>query len=289
MRLIGGAKDAPMRGERRLPGYVNYLSGTERSRWNVGLPTFAATAVEGVYPGVDLLYYGSNRKLEYDFIVAPQADPSRIRLAIDGAHPTLETNGELRLRSGDMRRATDLVFHKPSVYQTVAGRRRPVDSAFQIDAQGHVGFKLAAYDRTKELIIDPVISYASYFGGTGEDEINGSALNSSNQLYAVGQTHSATLPGTAGEYQTAQLAGKNDNYHDAFVTKFSADGSTILWTTYLQGQPGRFCDRRHRECQRPGLRGWIYQQLRRPGFHAVVSFHERCSPNAVQSSRTRFQ
>lgn len=96
-------------------------------------------------------------------------------------------------------------------------------------------FRLGAYDHSREFIIDPVISYAGYFGGAGEDEINGSALNASNQLYAVGQTHSAALPGATGEFQSARDPGKNSNYHDAFVTKFSADGSSIVWTTYLSG------------------------------------------------------
>jgi hypothetical protein len=240
MRLVGGDSEAPMRGKTPLPGYVNYIRGGDRSAWSVGVPTFAATSVQGVYPGIDLVYYGTDRKLEYDFVVAPHADPARIQLAIDGARPMLEHNGELRLRTGSTRQTTDVVFRKPVVYQMSAGRRVPVDSAFKIDAHGRVGFKLAAYDLRKELIIDPVISYASYFGGTGEDEINGSALNGTNQLYVVGQTHSATLPGTAGEYQSAQLAGKNGNYHDAFVTKFSADGSSVIWTTYLQGSQDDF-------------------------------------------------
>ena len=239
MKLVGGAPDAPMHGESQLPGYVNYLRGG-RSTSSVGLPTFAATAVQDVYPGIDLVYYGTNRRLEYDFVVAPHADPRRIRLAIDGAHPMLESNGELRLRVGKTVRATDVVFHKPSVYQVVAGRRHMVNSAFQIDARGDVGFKLGTYDRGEKLVIDPVVSYASYFGGSGEDEINGSALNASNQLYAVGQTHSSELPGATGEFQSARMAGKNSNYHDAFVTKFSADGSTIIWTTYLAGSQDDF-------------------------------------------------
>jgi len=238
MHLIGGTSDAPMHGERLLPGYVNYITGGDHFTGMVGLPTFAATAVQDVYPGIDVVYYGSNRKLEYDFVVAPNADPGRIRLSIEGATPILESNGELRLRGGKSRRATDVVFHKPSVYQTIAGRRHMVDSSFAIDARGYVEFKLSAYDPRKALIIDPVISYASYFGGSGEDEINGSALNASNQLYAVGQTFSAALPSSAGEFQATGNGGVGG--HDAFVTKFSADGSTVLWTTFLEGSGDDF-------------------------------------------------
>ena len=104
-------------------------------------------------------------------------------------------------------------------------------------ANGTVGFKVGAYDHARALTIDPIISYASYFGGVGEDEIAGTTINSSNQLYAVGYSYSAALPGTAGEFMTAKPA---QGGHAAFVTKFSADGSTILWTTYLAGSQDDF-------------------------------------------------
>ena len=240
MRLVGADGAASMRGSHPLPGYVNYLRGDDPTHWQVGLPTFAETDVAGVYPGIDLKYYGTHRRLEYDFVVDAHANPDRIRLAVDGAQPVLGPDGELRLRTGRTRQATDIVFHKPVVYQQSAERREPVAAAFVLDARGNVGFKLGAYDHSRQLIIDPVISYASYFGGTAEDEINGSALNGANQLYVVGQSHSSDLPGAAGEFQGGRIAGKNDNYHDAFVTKFSADGSTVVWTTYLAGSQDDF-------------------------------------------------
>ena len=235
MHLEGAASDAPMTGVSALPGYVNYLRGADPKAWQVGVPTFAATTVHEVYSGIDLKYYGKNRRMEYDFIVAPQAQPSHIRMTIDGAQPVLEATGELRLRLGKTAQASDVVFHKPVVYQEIAGQRRPVDASFKIYGANKVGFALGDYDHARTLIIDPVISYASYFGGTGEDEINGSALNAANQLYAVGQTKSTNLPGAAGSYESAALSGKNNNYHSAFVTKFTADGTNVLWTTYLYG------------------------------------------------------
>ncbi len=235
MRLIGATHTARMTGIEPLPGYVNYLSGVDRSTWATGLPTYAATDVHGVYPGVDLKYYGTSRRLEYDFVVAPHAQPSTIRLAIDGAHPSLQGNGELRLQAGHTANAADIVFRKPVMYQQVDGRRLAVSGSFAVDRQGQVGFKVGSYDHDRALIIDPVVSYASYFGGTGNDAIQGSALNAAAQLYAVGQTISTSLPGATGEFQAARIAGKNLNNHDAFVTKFSADGSSIIWTTYLAG------------------------------------------------------
>ena len=235
MALAGANPHAAVTGEQKLPGYVNYMYGPDRSKWQLGLPTFAATRVSQAYPGVDLVYYGTERQLEYDFIVKPSADPAGIRLQIDGAHPILAAGGDLRLQAGSTAKPSDLIFRKPVVYQQVDGARKPVAGAWLVAANGDVSFQIGAYDRTRELVIDPLIAYASYFGGAGEDEINASTLNAANQLYAVGQTFSASLPSGTGEFQPMRSASKNSNYHDGFVTKFSADGSTVLWTTYLAG------------------------------------------------------
>jgi hypothetical protein len=233
MTLLGADRTASMSGENTLPGYITYMHGPDPQKWKVGLPTYAATRVTNVYPGISLVYYGTQRLLEYDFVVSANADANQIRLAIDGARPVLEPSGELRLRTTASNLPTDVLFRKPVVYQRIDGRVLPVDSSFQIAVNGEVGFHLGAYDHAHELVIDPVISYGSYYGGTGEDEINASAVNASGQLYAVGQTYSATLPSTAGEFLPTPDPVKFG--HAAFVTKFSADGSTVLWTTYLDG------------------------------------------------------
>ena len=238
MTLEGASLDAAMSAGRQLPGYVNYIMGGDRSKWQVGLPTYAATRVTQAYPGIDLVYYGTDRQLEYDFIVAPEADPGVVHLGISGANPVLEPGGELRLQIASASRDHDVLVHKPVVYQQIDGRRHSVDGAFTVAANGQVGFRIGAYDHDKELVIDPVIGYGSYYGGNGEDEINGSALNASNQLYAVGQTLSAVLPSASGEFQASGGGGVGG--HDAFVTKFSADGSTVLWTTFLQGSGDDF-------------------------------------------------
>jgi hypothetical protein len=233
MSLSGASKTATIAAQQRTKSYVNYMTGSDRSKWQIGVPTFAQARVSAAYPGIDLVYYGNQRQMEYDFIVAPKADASAIQLSIAGAKPVLAADGALILQASAQKHADDLQFQKPVLYQEVNGKRLPVDGSFTIAANGTVGFKVGDYDHTRELIIDPIISYASYFGGAGEDEINGSALNAANQLYAVGQSFSTTLPATAGEFQA--VPATNNNGHDAFVTKFSADGSTILWTTYLSG------------------------------------------------------
>ena len=233
MHLLGANGRATMSAEKALPGYVSYMSGADRSNWKLGLPTYAATRVSNAYPGIDLVYYGNGHQLEYDFVLAPGADALQVKLSLDGAKPVLENTGELRLQAGPAKSQTDMVFRKPVLYQKTGGKRQPVDGSYTVAANGEVSFRVGAYDHARELIIDPVISYASYFGGSSEDEINASALNANNELYAVGQTFSTTLPATSGEFQTGSYPG--DNGHDAFVTKFSADGSSVLWTTYLSG------------------------------------------------------
>jgi hypothetical protein len=233
MTLEGANAKAAMSPERELPGYVNYLSG-EKAQTHTGIPTYAAARATGVYPGIDLVYYGTERQLEYDFVVSPQSDPGMIHLSIAGAHPVLQANGELRLQLASRQRDNDILFRKPVLYQQIDGKQQPVDGSFTIAANGEVGFHIGNYDHARELVIDPVISYASYFGGSAEDEINGSALNSANQLYAVGQTVSTSLMGTSGEFESGPYGGVQVSF-DGFVTKFSADGSSVLWTTYLVG------------------------------------------------------
>jgi hypothetical protein len=235
MSFVGASRNATLTADQKLPGYVNYMVGPDHSNWHTGVSTFAQVRATAIYPGVDAVYYGTGRQLEFDMVVAAGADASAIQLAIVGANPVLGANGELVLAAGARPKAEDIRLMRPVLYQnsqTSNGRRELVEGAFTVAADGTVGFKIGAYDHTRELVIDPILSYASYFGGAGEDEINGTALNASNQLYAVGQSLSATLPGTAGEFQVAKPTGGG---HSAFVTKFSADGTSILWTTYLAG------------------------------------------------------
>ena len=229
MHLVGADDKVTMTPERALPRYVNYLSCNDASKFKTGIPTFEAARARQVYPGIDVVYYGNQRQLEYDFVVGPGSAADTIRFALQGATPKLGKDGELRLQ---VKGSADLSFHKPVLYQEAGGKRVPVDGSFLLAENGTVGFKVGAYDHARALTIDPIISYASYFGGTGEDEINGTTINSANQLYAVGQSYSTALPGTAGEFMTTKPA---QGGHAAFVTKFSADGSTILWTTYLAG------------------------------------------------------
>lgn len=235
MELLGANSKAVMSAVKPLRSYVNYLLGNDRSKWLTGVSTFAQTRVADLYPGIDLVYYGTQRQLEYDFIVSPGASTDSIRFSLRGATPVLANNGDLVLQTGRSASGQDMHINKPVLYQNIDGTKRPVDGAFTVAANGEVSFRVGTYDRQRALVIDPIISYASYYGGGIADYINGSTLNSANQVYAVGHTYSANLPSTAGELETANPNNASNSGGLGFVTKFSADGSTVLWSTFIGG------------------------------------------------------
>src|SRR5262249_12992669 len=144
------------------PGKVNYFRGNDPRKWRTGIPTYAKVRYRGVYAGVDVVYYGAQRQLEYDFVVAPGADPTRIRLAVTGAEALgVDGAGDLLLRTA----TGALRLHKPLIYQGMGSARREVDGGYVVIGKDRVGFRVAAYDAGKPLVIDPVLSYSTYLGG----------------------------------------------------------------------------------------------------------------------------
>lgn len=247
MDLVGANANARMTGQRSLPGTANYLLGNDRSKWSTGLPTFARTATDGVYPGIDLVYYGTQGQLEYDFVVAPQAEPARIRLAFRGAHPHLAPSGDLILSLASKTGQNEIRFHKPVLYQQSGGVRQPVSGNFTIGAHQQVGVQVGAYDHTRELVIDPQLVYSSYLGGSTQESIPyGMALNSSGEIYLTGITYAPDYPTTPGVIFPTCPASTPDidtkcgasSLSSAFVSKISADGRTLIYSTYLGGSGG---------------------------------------------------
>jgi Beta-propeller repeat len=212
-----------------LPGVVNYarIPATEP----ISVPTYAKVRYADVYPGVDLVYYGRPEQLEYDFVVAPGADPGRIALAFEGAERLeLDAEGALVVYT-----AAGLIRQpRPVAYQEVDGARRPVSADYVVAGNGSVGLRLGAYDRSRQLVIDPVLAFATYLGGSNEEmdwlwgPAFGIAVDANGNTYVTGTTSSVNFPTTPGAYPT--LAGSED----AFVTKFSPTGA-VLYSTYLGG------------------------------------------------------
>jgi uncharacterized repeat protein (TIGR03803 family) len=237
MRLVGGNAKGRVVGLDQLPGRSNYFIGNDPKKWRTNVPSYARVKYQGVYPGVDLVYYGNQRQLEYDFVVAPGADPGVIalRLAANLPRQAGSSESELPLRvtsKGDLWVAAggnELRFLKPVVYQVVDGRRVHVAGRFALRDQRTVGFRLGHYDPAKALVIDPVLIYSTYLGGSASDAGNGIAVDSSGNAYIIGNTTSVNFP-TVGPLQ-----GSLDGSSNVFVAKLNAAGSALVYSTYLGG------------------------------------------------------
>jgi len=226
LNLIGGNAQPQIAASSPLPGHSNYFIGNDRSQWHANVAQFARVSYRDVYPGVDMAFYGGQQQLEFDFIVAPGASASSIRLGVSGADRiATDDSGNLVLASA----AGDVLLRKPVAYQEKDGTRQPVDVLFVQHATHQVGFVLGNYDHSRELVIDPAVSYATYLGGSAEDDAYGIAIDSNGDAYVTGQTKSTDFPVVGG------VQSKKKADFDAFVTKISKDGSTLVYSTYVGG------------------------------------------------------
>jgi photosystem II stability/assembly factor-like uncharacterized protein len=227
LRLLGANRQPRLFGVDPQPGRFNYFLGNDPSAWVTGAPAFGGVRYEQVYPGIDLVYYGNPRELEYDFIVSPGADPARIRMAFPGAKKIeLNPEGDLLLQtsSGTVR------LRKPLVYQKAGPERVEVAGGYRILRGRTVVFDLGEYDHARTLVIDPVFSYSTYLGACRFDYISDVAVDTQGHAYVAGTTASPNLPASGGAYQQAAPGGG-----DVFVAKLSADGTSFVYVTYLGG------------------------------------------------------
>lgn len=249
MRLVGANSSPAIRGEAMLPAKANYFIGNEPTHWRTQVPTFGKVRYEEVYPGIGLVYYGNEGQLEYDFVVAPGADPNQIAMEFEGADGLgLREGGDLVLNVG----GREVRWQKPMIYQEVNGKRIEIagryrirqgpDQPVNLAAAAHstlstkdlqsvqfVSFELAAYDPGLPLVIDPILLYASYLGGSGYDSGGRVAVDASGNVYVAGTTASMDFP--------IRNALNNHNAgggSDVFVAKFTPAGE-LLFSTYLGG------------------------------------------------------
>ncbi len=246
VKLVGANRAAKIVGTTELPGKSNYFIGNNPKKWRTNVANYAKVRYQEIYPGVDLVYYGNQGgQLEYDFVVAPGANPNVVTLEV-GAEDVRPAKGErgspLEITGdGDLIIHTEdgeVRFRKPVVYQPAAGRghwmtesggRTVVEGHYVLTVSNHVRVVPGPYDHTRPLVIDPVLIYSTYLGGSYEDEANGIAVDAAGNAYVTGYTESWDFP----VLNSLQLpcGDCGDNY--AFVTKLNADGSAMAYSTYL--------------------------------------------------------
>jgi uncharacterized repeat protein (TIGR01451 family) len=237
MRVLGARQGTAISGEGELAAKSNYFTGRNSQDWHTNVPKFRSVRYRGIYPGTDLVFYGNQRQLEYDFVVSAGADPGKIALAFDGAPVRVNENGELVLSMG----SSEIRFRKPIAYQQDASGKVPVEAAFALEGNA-VGFRLGAYDRSRPLVIDPSLVYSTFLGGGFTDYAGGIAVDASGNAYVVGSTLSPGFPVTTGVFQphcgtdTYCNLGTVQDPYDAFITKMDPTGATEVYSTFMGGE-----------------------------------------------------
>ncbi len=230
MTFEGASRGTTLSAEEVLPGRTNHLEGADPTAWRTDAPAYRTVRYRQIYAGIDLVFYGSGKTLEYDYVLRPGADPASIRMRIWGASKVrIDEKGDLILGTG----TEDVRWKRPVIYQA-GDRARSVDGRFVLDGHGLVRFQVGSYDHSRELVIDPVLAYSTYLGGAGNDAIRAMATDGAGNVFVAGITTSQTLPVSHaaqpayGGNTTALING------DAFVAKFSATGA-LIYMTYLGG------------------------------------------------------
>ena len=226
IKLVGASPAVAIAGADTLPGKTNYILGKDPSKWRGGIPQFAGVRYANVYPGIDLLFYGNQGHLEYDFRIAPGVNPAQAELQFEGA-------SKLRLRNGDLiltgERDGGLRLQAPQIYQRDGDRRQLVPGHFVIHPGNRVGFEVGAYDHSRELIVDPILTFSTYFGGSGTETSPTVAVNGDGYIYVVGSTTAATGFPTTTVSTTIGPAGH------IFVAKIDPTGPAVVYLTFLGG------------------------------------------------------
>jgi hypothetical protein len=223
--LVGANPNPQVLGQDLLPGRVNYFVGNDPRKWQTNVPTYGSVRYKNVYPGIDLVYYGNHHEIEYDLAVAPGADTSKIQFEIKGADRLLiDSQGDLIVTKA----GSQLHFKSPVVYQESNGIRTPVNGGYMLRDATHVQFNLSRHDPSKLLVIDPVLVYSTYLGGSADDFMSGIAVDSTGSAYVTGYTLSSNFPlanpGSLPPY----------TYH-VFVTKLDVSGANVIYSDYVGG------------------------------------------------------
>ncbi|SDS85736.1 Beta-propeller repeat-containing protein [Paenibacillaceae bacterium GAS479] len=228
MNFVDAEPNPSIDGLEPLENKNNYFKGSDPSKWHTNVPTFGQVKYTGLYPGIDMLFYENEEQLEFDFIVAPGADPQLIQLQLEGCDELrIDEAGNLLVAAEDH----SMTLKLPFIYQELNGEKKKIDGGYTVLPGNRIAFELKeSYDPALALVIDPTLTYSTYLGGTASTIAYGITVDSSGSAYVVGTTLAADFPTTVGVFQTS-LVGTSD----AFVTKFSAAGNTLVYSTYLGG------------------------------------------------------
>ena len=226
IKVVGANRQTPMEGTDPLPGRANYFLGSNPQQWRTGVPMFARVLSRQVYPGIDQVYYGNQHELEFDFLVAPGADPDRIRLSYSGIQGMrIDASGDLVLTT----KAGELRQHKPKIYQVKDGSTFEVAGSYRSYRGNVVGFAIGSYDARTPLVIDPTLTYATYLGGSGNEQAVGVARDAAGNVFLAGTTESSDFPVTPGAF-----ASTSRGIGEIFVSKFTSAGM-LVYSTYVGG------------------------------------------------------
>lgn len=245
--LVGARPQSKPAAANPLAGHSNYLKGSDPSHWVTGVKHYAKIRRADVYQGIDLVYYGNGGRIQYDFVLQPGARPDAIRLRFEGIESlSMNDAGQLLLTTG----VGTLVQHAPLIYQERNGRREVLAGGFQITAENELGFKVPGWDRERVLVIDPVLEFATYLGGSDSETGADVALDSVGNIVTVGSTFSVDFPTTLGVFQAAKAGPPGDpdplvddwEARDIFVTKFDPTGSLLLFSTFVGGSNADFAN-----------------------------------------------
>jgi centrosomal CEP192-like protein/beta-propeller repeat-containing protein len=234
LALLNGNANAEVSGVDRLPSVSNYFTGNKPTAWHVGIPNYAKVRYEGIYPGVDLVFYGNRRAVECDFVVAPGSDPRRIRFQIKGSENTkMGPDGRIVITKS----ATHVHLEPPYIYQDKNGVRETVLGSYYLAKKQEVGIRLGRYDTSRPLVIDPVLSYSTFLGGAGGAGAFSVFVDSQGNAYVTGSAQ-ADFPTTPGVVKPVFGGGGQFNTN-AFVSKLNPSGNSLVYSTYLGGTPGQ--------------------------------------------------